>query len=184
MFSSKKPGTGIRPNPPVKPDAPAPAVAAGRAFTTYANTTEAAYSIINERLTMRGDLESEADILVKGTVCGNIRCKMLIIDADGSVEGGIVADEVVIRGRSKGTITSRRVSIEQTADVNAEIFHEIFSAEEGARITGVLHGADDAGAPGTVAARPEGPGKASHSPFYEALAAACAAGQIHPASQN
>ena len=34
--------------------------------SAYANTAESNYPIINEFLVMKGDLESEADILVKG----------------------------------------------------------------------------------------------------------------------
>lgn len=99
---------------------------------------DANYSIINEWLTMKGDLESEQDILVKGRIHGNIQCKLLIIDADAFVEGGIVADEVIVRGKTKGTIKAKRVKLEKTAHVDSEISHESFSAEEGARITGAL----------------------------------------------
>lgn len=101
-------------------------------------SADANYSIINEWLTMRGDLESEQDILVKGRVHGNIQCKLLIIDADAFVEGGITAEEVIVRGKTKGTIKAKRVRLEKTAHVDSEISHESFSAEEGARITGAL----------------------------------------------
>lgn len=96
------------------------------------------YSIINEWLTMRGDLESEGDILVKGKVIGNIRCKLLIVDVDATIEGGIVADEVVVRGRTKGIIEANKVRLEKSAVVDSEISHMTFSAEEGARIKGAL----------------------------------------------
>ena len=99
---------------------------------------DANYSIINEWLTMRGDLESEGDILVKGKVHGNIRCKLLIVDIDALIEGGIVADEVVVRGRTKGVIEANKVRLEKSAVVDSEISHMTFSAEEGARIKGAL----------------------------------------------
>lgn len=100
---------------------------------------EANYSIINEWLKMKGDLESEGDILVKGKVLGNIKCNLLIIDVDALVEGGITADEVVIRGQTKGVINATKVRLEKTASVDSEICHNVFSAEEGARIKGALH---------------------------------------------
>jgi cytoskeletal protein CcmA (bactofilin family) len=96
------------------------------------------YSIINEWLTMKGDLESEGDILVKGKVFGNINCKMLIVDTGATIDGGIIADDVVIRGRTKGQIDAKRVRLEKSAVVDSEIAHEVFSAEEGARIKGAL----------------------------------------------
>ena len=48
-----------------------------------------AHSVVDKFLTMKGDLESEGDIHVKGKVFGNIRCKLLIIDVDALVEGGV-----------------------------------------------------------------------------------------------
>lgn len=114
---------------------PSPALAP----SAYANTTESNYSIINEWLVMKGDLESEADILIKGKVIGNIKCKLLIVDTGALVEGGIEADEIVVRGAAKGVIMAKRVRIEKTAEIDSEIYHQSFSAEEGARIRGALH---------------------------------------------
>ena len=100
-------------------------------------------SIIDEWLTMRGDLESEGDILVKGRIRGNVTCKLLIIDEKASVEGGVVAEEAVVRGATTGTIRANRVRLESTARVDSEIFHRSFSVEEGARIEGALHFQND-----------------------------------------
>jgi cytoskeletal protein CcmA (bactofilin family) len=102
-----------------------------------------AHSVVDERLTMKGDLESDGDILVKGKVLGNIRCKLLIIEVDALVEGGVEAEEVIIRGNAKGTLQADRVRLEKTANVDSEIYHRSFSAEEGARIKGSLRSKDE-----------------------------------------
>lgn len=115
----------------------------GQAISVSTRSREANYSIINEWLKMKGDLESEGDILVKGKVLGNIKCNLLIIDVDAMVEGGIIADEVVIRGTTKGVINATKVRLEKTAHVDSEICHNVFSAEEGARIKGALHYKDN-----------------------------------------
>lgn len=125
---------------PEKVHAPA---AGALAPSAYANTADANYSIINEWLVMRGDLESEADILIKGKVYGNIKCKLLIIDAGALVEGGIEAEEVVVRGSTKGIMLARRVRLEKSADVDSEIHHMSFSADEGAKIRGALKFTDE-----------------------------------------
>lgn len=101
------------------------------------------HSIVDECLTMKGDLESDGDILVKGKVLGNIRCKLLIIEVDALVEGGVEAEEVIVRGNAKGTVQADRVRLEKTANVDSEIHHRTFSAEEGARIKGSLRSKDD-----------------------------------------
>jgi cytoskeletal protein CcmA (bactofilin family) len=109
----------------------------------FKGNTSSAHSIVDEFLTMRGDLESEGDIHVKGKVLGNIRCKLLIIEVDALVEGGVEAEEVIVRGNSKGTIQADRVRLEKTANVDSEIRQNSFSAEEGARIKGSLRSKDE-----------------------------------------
>ncbi len=141
MFNAKKPDGPSTTATVFEIDRSATAGAAtsnGRAFTAHANAGEQNCSIINEWLTMRGDLESQGDILVKGKVHGNIQCKLLIVDVDAAIEGGIVADDVVIRGATRGVVRAKRVRLEKTANVDSEIFHDTFSAEEGARIRGSL----------------------------------------------
>lgn len=109
-----------------------------QSFSTYDRSTPTNHSIVDERLTMKGDLESDGDVLVKGRVIGNIRCQLLIIDADATVEGGIQCQELVVRGRTKGTIQATKVRLEKSAVVDSEICHQSFSAEEGAKIKGAL----------------------------------------------
>jgi cytoskeletal protein CcmA (bactofilin family) len=107
--------------------------------------------MVDEFLTMKGDLESEGDIHVKGKVFGNIRCKLLIVEVDALVEGGVEAEEVIVRGNAKGTIQADRVRLEKTANVDSEIRHTSFSAEEGARIKGSLRSKDEPASEGTGA---------------------------------
>ncbi len=95
MFNPKKLDLSLEPinvQSYAAPNAPA------KPFAAYSNA-ESNYSIINEWLIMRGDLESSGDILVKGKVHGNIRCRMLIIDTDAQVEGRIDCEEIVVRAR-------------------------------------------------------------------------------------
>ncbi|MEM9355159.1 MAG: polymer-forming cytoskeletal protein [Pseudomonadota bacterium] len=107
------------------------------------STASASNSIIDEWLTMRGDLESEGDILVKGKIHGNIRCKLLVIDTNAMVEGGMIAEEVVVRGSISGEVRANRVRLEESAIVDSEIFHRSFSVAEGAQIKGALHYQDN-----------------------------------------
>ncbi|MGQ0456352.1 MAG: bactofilin family protein [Hyphomicrobium sp.] len=137
MFNAKKPDVAAGPLTASAHAAPA-AVASLKPFVAYSKDQEPCYSIINEWLSMRGDLESTGDILIKGKVHGNIRCRMLIIDADAQVEGGIWSEELVIRGATRGVIHAKKVRVEKSGDVDSEIFHETLSTEEGARVRGSL----------------------------------------------
>lgn len=144
MFNNRRPDAGPTGIPEVDRSPVAAAYApSGAPPAKQPMGRDANYSIINEWLLMRGDLESEGDILVKGRINGNIKCKLLIVDVDAQIEGGIQADEVIIRGRTKGTIEANKVRLEKTANVDSEISHMTFSAEEGAKIKGALRYRDE-----------------------------------------
>ena len=143
------------------------------------------FSVINEWLKMKGDLEGDGDILVKGTVHGNIRCKMLIVDIGAHVEGGIDAEDVVIRGTVRGLIRTKRIRLEKSALVDAEIYHESFSAEEGARVKGMMHTQEAASASATTSYSPKPAAAAQpkdHEPKGLAAALKAAATSKAPAS--
>ena len=128
------------------------------------------HSIVDERLTMKGDLESDGDIHVKGRVFGNIRCNLLIIEVNALVEGGVDAEEVIVRGHAKGTVRADRVRLEKTAEVESEILQRTFSAEEGARIKGSLRSLDELqGEPAKADAREGGRARADRKPKDEFL---------------
>lgn len=98
--------------------------------------TDCSHSVIDALLSINGDLESEGDVIVNGRVCGNITCKTLIVGADASIKGGILADQAVIRGKIKGIIRAGNVRIESAARIEGDIYHSTLSLEEGAIFQG------------------------------------------------
>jgi len=98
-----------------------------------------ARSVIDAWLTMKGDLESEGDIQVDGKVQGHIRCMQLIVGKDATIDGDVVAAEVVVRGRVKGVIRANRVRLLDTACVESEIFFEkSLGIDDGASFEGQI----------------------------------------------
>jgi cytoskeletal protein CcmA (bactofilin family) len=163
IFSNKKsdPVSGVSGGPEKPFDTASPSIAR----PAYDKARASGHSIVDECLIMKGDLESEGDILVKGKMFGNIRCKVLIIDTDALVEGGVEAEEVIIRGNSKGTVKADRVRLEKSATVDSDICHQTFSAEEGARIKGALRFMESplsAGSEETTSKMPSRPIKAGN----------------------
>ena len=97
------------------------------------------HSVIDELLTMRGDIETEGNVLIKGRVFGNVDCVSVIVEDGAVVNGEIHAQEVVIRGQTSGAIHARLVRLESTAVVESDVFHQSFACEQGARIQGQLN---------------------------------------------
>ncbi len=154
-------------------------VSNARNFSANIAAGDANCSIINEWLVMRGDLESAGDILVKGKVHGNIQCKLLIIDAEAVIEGAIFAEEVVIRGTTRGIVKARRVRVEKTASIDSEIYHETFAAEEGARIKGALRGIEEYETAPVAASPHPGDEKPVSASLYQLLDQARSAQHAH-----
>ena len=93
-------------------------------------------SLIGPDLTITGNLISKGEVQVDGTVEGDIHGSHVVIGESATVSGGIVADEVVIRGHVVGSVRSKRVMLQSTSQVEGDIFHQALSIEQGALFEG------------------------------------------------
>lgn len=85
---------------------------------------------------IQGALEVDGELVVSGRVKGRIAALRLVIAATGSVEGDIIATDVVIHGQFNGRIFAPTVAIEAGAEVDGRIFHTNVSVARGARVSG------------------------------------------------
>src|SRR5258706_1893112 len=101
-------------------------------------------SNISSDLTIIGDVSSTGSVTLDGTIEGNIYCTSLIVTANGSVNGGIIANqEVTVQGKVSGTIRGRRVMLQSSAKVEGDIFHQGIGIEMGTRYDGTLRWTED-----------------------------------------
>ena len=94
-------------------------------------------SLIDKLANVSGDLWSDGDIQIDGHLCGNVNCAQLIVGKDAAVIGGIIAQEVVIRGKVTGLIRATRVLLQASARVESEIIYQSLSVDEGASFEGI-----------------------------------------------
>lgn len=78
-------------------------------------------SVISHQLSVHGDFSSTGDILIDGTVEGDVTAKVLAVGEGGSIKGAITADSVTIAGTVNGQIRAKIVSLSRTARVQGEI---------------------------------------------------------------
>jgi cytoskeletal protein CcmA (bactofilin family) len=96
------------------------------------------YSVIDDELTISGDISTEGTIRVDGRVEGSVhRADTLIIGSGGTVVGNIEAREVVIGGEVCGNLTaSDRVEVQASATVQGDIRAAAVLLAEGGKVHG------------------------------------------------
>ena len=98
--------------------------------------SDRAASVIGPDLTITGNLISKGEVQVDGIVEGDIHGSHVVIGESATIHGGIIAEEVVVRGHIVGTVRSKRVMLQSTSQVEGDIFHQSLSIEQGALFEG------------------------------------------------
>ncbi len=93
-------------------------------------------SLISADLKIVGDLSSNGEIHIDGTVDGDIRTKSLLVGETAHIKGEINAEEVHVHGSINGQIKSRSVNLAKTAHMVGDILHEDLAIETGAFLEG------------------------------------------------
>ena len=100
-------------------------------------------SIIGEDLTVNGSVTSKGEIQVDGDIQGDINCGSLLLGDKSHVNGNVVAEDVVVRGRVVGSIRGLRVTLQAQSHVEGDIFHQSLAIEQGAYFEGKSRRSDD-----------------------------------------
>jgi cytoskeletal protein CcmA (bactofilin family) len=93
-------------------------------------------SKVGRALTVKGVLDTDGELYVHGIVCGRINAHRLILGSQGSVEGDVVATDVLIEGRLTGRVFALNVTLESSANITGKIFHTNATVAKGARVDG------------------------------------------------
>ena len=147
MFSKSRinePGPKQAGEPDVKPttpETPKPMGAAPNAGA--APKPKAPASTLSSDLVVKGNMKSTGDIVIEGTVEGDIRAHMLTVGETATVKGEVVADDVVVNGRIIGRLRGLKVRLTATARVEGDIIHKTIAIESGAHFEGSVQRQED-----------------------------------------
>jgi cytoskeletal protein CcmA (bactofilin family) len=83
---------------------------------------------------VEGDIESENDIRIDGSIIGTLICKAkVIIGPDGYVDGEVKCENAMIEGKFKGIIKVQdTLVVKETAEVNGDVTTSKLSISSGA----------------------------------------------------
>lgn len=100
-------------------------------------------SIIGEDLTIRGNVTSDGEIQVDGVIEGDVQCGSLLLGDKSQITGGVMAEDVVVRGRVIGSIRGLRVTLQAQSHVEGDIYHQSLAIEQGAYFEGKSRRSDN-----------------------------------------
>jgi cytoskeletal protein CcmA (bactofilin family) len=115
---------------------PEVAVATSPVKTQRPANRNAPPSIISSSLRIVGNLVSDGDIQVDGTVDGDVQSRSLTISQGAAVNGAISSDSVRVDGAVNGQIKAANVLLGPTAHVMGDIIHASLVVEAGAFVEG------------------------------------------------
>jgi cytoskeletal protein CcmA (bactofilin family) len=98
-------------------------------------------SIIAAGTTLKGDITSNGDIRIDGTLQGNIHCTAkVVIGANGNVEGDISGQQADIMGKVNGTIKVKELlQLKGGSQVNGNLYATKLQIEPSASFNGQCH---------------------------------------------
>ncbi|WP_290736667.1 polymer-forming cytoskeletal protein [Amaricoccus sp.] len=112
-------------------------------FAPSAPKPKPAASVLSSDITISGNIRSSGDIQIEGNVEGDVRSQVVIVGEAATIQGEIVAEEVVVHGRVVGRLRGIKIRLSATARVEGDIVHKTIAIENGAHFEGSVHRQDD-----------------------------------------
>lgn len=100
--------------------------------------TSAMPSIVSAGLQVTGNMTSDGDIQIEGTITGDVKSRTITVGTDGLVQGQLIAENVQVSGAVEGKIRAKTVVLVAGARVLGDIVHDILTVEPGAHVEGAL----------------------------------------------
>jgi len=100
-------------------------------------------SVIGPDLIIHGNLTSKGEVQVDGEVQGDIHGTYVVIGERARITGGIVAEEIVVRGHVAGSVRGKRVMLQSSSHVEGDIYHQALAIEQGAYFEGKSRRSED-----------------------------------------
>lgn len=103
-----------------------------------AATAGGSTTFIGNGVVLTGDIKSNADIRIDGTVKGSVQCSArVLVGAEGVVEGNIDCKQADVMGNIKGNIKAQEIlSLRGTANLTGDIFAMKLQVEPTANFNG------------------------------------------------
>lgn len=109
--------------------------------TEMAHNKAAPTAVIGPKITFKGELSGEEDLLILGRVEGNIDLKgnHLTIGSQGVIKANVIARTITVEGSVEGDIVaSEHIAIKSASQVKGNLKAERVTLEDGAKFRGSI----------------------------------------------
>lgn len=109
--------------------------------TEPARTKATPTAVVGAKITFKGELSGDEDLLIQGRVEGTIdlRGHQLIIGSDGVIKANVMASTVTIEGSIDGdVVASEHIAVKNGSKVHGNLKAERVTLEDGAKFRGAI----------------------------------------------
>ncbi|AWB50691.1 hypothetical protein HYN69_19100 (plasmid) [Gemmobacter aquarius] len=107
-----------------------------------ATTSSSEPTVIRAGLHLEGNIRTANDVLLEGSVRGEVSANSITISAGASLSGIVSATTIVVDGVVEGVIRCLKLQVNTTGSISGEIHHSILVVEAGAIIEGTVFRSD------------------------------------------
>lgn len=93
-------------------------------------------SIVSADFRVVGNVNSDGDVQLDGSIEGNLKARSITIGETGTVRGEVRAERIHIQGTVNGPVRARTVEIAKTAKLIGDVFYESLTVETGGIVEG------------------------------------------------
>ena len=96
--------------------------------------------MIGEGVTINGNVKSDNEVIIQGTVEGDVECNSITIDNSGYLKGKIKTENMLVKGRAEGEISvNSLLEIKSKGDVSGKVFYGGIQIEEEGKLAGEIN---------------------------------------------
>ena len=95
-------------------------------------------SIITQGIDFTGEVNTEGDIHLDGNMKGTIKANEVVIGPNGSFEGEIVSNILIVSGNGKGKFNIKNLHIRKDGTLSGKAKYYIVTIDSGGKVLGEL----------------------------------------------
>lgn len=108
----------------------------GRQGDNTVPTGRVQHSILSADTRLTGDLVSNGDVTVEGTIDGSIKCRSLTLCGQPKIKGIVEAETAHVGGTFTGELRANKVILNKSARMHGDIYQEVLEMHAGAEFEG------------------------------------------------